>query len=464
MTPSSGTAPAWQELDSLLDGDVVLPGDDRYPSARKIWNARLDRRPAGIARCVNAGDVQAALDFARDAGLVVAVRGGGHDYSGHSTCEGGLVIDLAPLKEVSVDPEGRTVRVGPGATWADVDGATQEYGLATPGGTVSSVGVGGLTLGGGAGHLSRLHGLTIDNLLAAEVITPDRGPVRASEDENPDLFWALRGGGGNFGVVTAFEYRLHEVGPEVLAAQLIFPYGQATSVIRAWSTFMAGAPDALAGYAFIFRLPPDPAFPEEHHGRPVVDLVLVYAGDPAEGEALIRPLRAAGDPILDAVGAQSYVSVQQTFDAGVPAGLRWYSKAHDLAALHDEAIETMVHHCRDLPGTTSMVYLVGLGGALARVAPDATAFPHREALFNLHILPGWSDPGEDERIVEWARTFHGEMARWSTGGTYVNLLAGDEGGPGLAAWGDNYPRLRKIKARWDRQNLLRMNHNIPPAV
>lgn len=447
-----------------ISGHVLGPADAGYEDARRVWNGRFDRRPGAIARCADAADVKAAIAIARERDLLVAVRSGGHDYSGKSTCDGGLVIDLSDMNLITVDPAARRVHVGPGARWADVDRETQAHGLATTGGTVSSVGVAGFTLGGGTGHLVRKYGLALDNLLSVNAVTAGGDALRASERENTDLFWGLRGGSGNLGVVTSMELQLHHVGPEVLAGQIIHPLEDAADALRFYRSFMAAAPDDVQCYAFFIRIPPIPIFPERVHGRVVLDLVVTHAGDHARGERVLEPLRAFGRPVLDTVAPVSYVSLQQAFDAGMTAGNRWYSKAHYLAELSDPAIETIVSRVEDLPGELTMVYLEAEGGAIARVPPDATAFPHRDAAFALHIFPGWTKAADDAAMMEWARSFHGEMGVHATGGVYVNLLGGDEQDGARSAFRSNYARLAALKKKYDPGNLFRTNHNVPPSA
>jgi FAD/FMN-containing dehydrogenase len=367
------------------------------------------------------------------------------------------------MKDVSVDAETRRVRVGAGARWADVDQATQPHGLALCGGTVSTVGVAGFTLGGGFGHLTRKHGLAIDNLLSAEVVTSTGEIVRASESENADLFWALRGGRGNFGIVTRFEFEAHPVRSEVQAGQIIYPFDDVETVLEAYRDFAFGAPEELTCYAFIIRVPPIPEIPEEHHGKVAIDLVVVHVGDPAEGEELIAPLRSLGTPIFEHVGMQPFLEVQKTFDAGVPVGLRWYTRAHDFDELSDDALSVVAKHTRDMPGATTMVYFSPGGGALSRVASTATAFSSRRARYSLHILCGWSDECDDAENMRWVRAFHEDMTPHARGSVYVNLLGEDEQQRVPEAYGVNYTRLRRLKASWDPQNLFRRTHVIPPA-
>lgn len=451
------------DLSSRLSGELVRPGEDAYDGLRSGWNGRFDQRPGAIACCRNPVDVVEAVRAAADQDVRLAVRSGGHSYAGLSSLDGGLLIDLSGMDDVKVDPDERTARVGPGVRWGALDAATQAHGLATTGGTVSTVGISGYTLGGGTGYLARKHGLGLDNLIAAEVVTANGRRVRASESENADLFWALRGGGGNFGVVTSFDFRLHPVGPEVLAGQIVHRFEDAAKVLRFYRDFMGEAPDQLQVYAFLLRVPPVDPYPEEQWGEVALFLVLCYAGPLAEGEAEVKPLRDHGSPILELVGPQPYVDLQRAFDAGMPSGLRWYSKAHYLDGLSDEVIDGTLRRTEAMPGTASMVYFEREAGAIGRVAPDATAFPHRGAAYGLHIFPGWTDASEDAAHIEWARDLHADLAPFATGGAYQNLLNGDEADPARSAYGDNLERLSQIKAKWDPRNLFRVNHNVEPA-
>lgn len=452
-----------QTLRTRLPGRIIAPGDGEYDEARRVWNGRFDHRPGAIARCRDTSDVVAAVTLARERGLLVSVRSGGHDYGGHSTCEGGLVIDLSSMSGVTVDPASKTAWVQGGSRWRAFDEAAQAFGLATTGGTCSEVGVAGSTLGGGTGWLTRKHGLALDNLRSVEIVTATGDLLRASANEHDDLFWAVRGGSGNLGVVTAFEFTLHDVGPDVLAGQIIHPFAAARDVLRFWRSFVTDAPDELQCYAFFIRLPPLPAFPEALHNQVAIDLVVAYTGDVSDGERALAGLRTFGTASVDSVTRQSYIALQQAFDAGMPAGSRWYSKSHYLRELPDSAIDTILGYVEHLPGPYSIAYLDGPGGAAARVDPTATAFPHRAAPYTIHMFPGWADPADDERIMAWARAFHRDMARYATGGCYVNLLDGDETDAARMAYGANYRRLADSKRRYDPDNLFRMNINVVPA-
>jgi FAD/FMN-containing dehydrogenase len=452
-----------EKLARKLRGPVLRAEDVDYEEARRIWNGRFNQRPALIVRCSGPEDVVAAIEFAQEHDVPLAVKGGGHSYAGHGSCDDGLLIDLSPMHRVDVDGDSRTARVEAGATWGEFDAEAQRFGLATPGGSVSTIGVAGLTLGGGSGYGTRKHGLTIDNLISADVITADGRSVRASEDENPDLFWALRGGGGNFGVVTSFEFELHELGPQVLAGQIVHPFRDARAVLEFYREFMAGAPDEVDCYAFALRVPPLDVFPEEHHGQLALDLVFFYCADAAEGQEVARPLRDFGEPILSAIQRIPYTTFKSSFDDGLPRGGRYDTRAHYLKDLSDVSIYTMLNGVEGLAGAYTIVYFEPLGGAIGRVAPEATAFPHREAAYSFHILAGWTDPGEDDEIMAWARDFHRAMSPDSTGGVYVNLIGREEEDRVRAAYGDNYDRLVEIKNEWDPRNLFRINHNIEPA-
>lgn len=463
--PLNSIAPSDLNTDDLaaaLRGTVLTPRDDGYDAARRIWNGRFDHRPAAIVQCADGPDVVATVNFARERDLLLAVKGGGHSYAGKAGCDGCLLLDLSRMDGVRIETESRSATVQPAATWGEFDRRAQAHGLATPGGTVSTVGVAGLTLGGGSGYLTRKHGLTIDNLLAAEVVTADGRLLRASQEEHPDLFWALRGGGGNFGVVTSFEFRLHEVGPEVLAGQIMYPFSVAPDALRLYRDSIANAPNELTCYAFVLRVPPIPAFPEEFHGELAIDFVFCYAGDVFAGEEVIRPLLELGEPILAAVAPQPYTAVQQAFDEGLPAGQRYYSRAQDLAGLPDEAIETVVRCAEGMVGPYTVFYFCPDLGAASRIASSATAYPHPRSPLVLHVLAGWSEPADDREVMEWTRGFHDAMTPYATGDVYVNLLAEDEEERIPAAYGSNYERLVQLKQEWDPENFFRVNHNLQP--
>ncbi|MGH3650505.1 MAG: FAD-binding oxidoreductase, partial [Acidimicrobiia bacterium] len=449
------------ELISAIDGEVLEPDSAGYDEARALWNMRFDRRPDVIARCVTDGDVSTAVDFARDTGLLLSVKGGGHSYAANTVADGGLLIDLSPMKQVRVDPGSLSVLVQGGVTCAELDATTQQHGLATPTPTVSSVGVIGAGLGGGGGYLSRAYGLTIDNVTSAEMVTADGRRLRLSAAENDDLFWAIRGGGGNFGVVTSLDLRLHPVGPEVLSGQIIYPFDDAVEMFGFFREFMAEAPDQFQCYPFCFKVPPIDLFPPETHGMPVLDFV-VFHQDP-DAIDFVQPLRELGEPILDLVGPAPYVAAQTGFDANLPKGHRYLSKAHDLDELSDAAIETMVEFVPEMVGAFTAAYFDPSGGAVGRVDPSATPYRGRSTSYGFHIIAGWLEAGEDESVIGWASGFHEAMAAHATGGVYVNLIADDEPGRVPAAYGDNYQRLVDLKREWDPTNLFRHNYNLAPG-
>jgi FAD/FMN-containing dehydrogenase len=452
-----------EELAAAVTGQVLRAGDQGYDECRRVWNARFDRRPSVIVRCRETRDVMAAVSFARKHGLQLAVKGGGHSNAGHSTVEDGLLIDLSLMKGVSVDARARTAHVEPGVKWREFDSAAQQHALATTGGTVSSVGVAGFTLGGGSGYLVRKHGLAIDNLLSADVVTAKSKLVHASADDNPDLFWALRGGSGNFGIVTRFEFRLHEVGPQVLAGQIMHRFNGSGDLLRSYRDFMASAPEEVQCYAFFLRVPPVEVFPRELHGKVALDFVVFHAAAGPRAEAALEPLLDLGDPFFSVVAPQPYTTVQQTFDFGLPEAQLYASRGHYLARLSDEVIDTLTSHVAGMCGPFTAAYFEPLGGAFARVEPSATAFPHRDAAFNFHIQAGWTDPSQEDEVMGWTEGFHQAMARHATGGVYVNLLGHDEADRVSAAYGDNYARLAELKKKWDPDNLFRINPNIAPG-
>jgi FAD/FMN-containing dehydrogenase len=452
-----------EELKAGFQGEILLPSDGAYGSARKIWNAMIDKRPAVIARCATTSDVVRGVNFARDNGLALAVRGGGHNIAGHALCDDGLVLDLSQMKAATVDPAGRRVTIEGGATLADLDAATQAHGLATPVGINSTTGIGGLTLGGGFGWLSRKYGLTVDNLEAAEVVTAAGAVVRASAAERPDLFWALRGGGGNFGVVTRFTFRLHPVGPHVLSGLIVYPLAEAKAVLQQYRAFAAQAPEELAVWSVLRQAPPLPFLPARVHGTGIIALALLYAGDPRQGEPLIAPLRTFGTSLGEHVGVQPYVAWQQAFDPLLTAGARNYWKSHNFTTLQDGLFDVVAGYVEQLPSPQCEIFFGALGGATARPAPDSAAYAQRDAEFVMNFHGRWEDPADDPRCIAWAREFFQAAAPFASGGAYVNFLTADEGDRVRAAYGPNYARLAQVKRTYDPANLFRMNQNIPPA-
>jgi FAD/FMN-containing dehydrogenase len=449
---------------SRLRGHLILPDDAAYEQARKVWNGMIDKHPALIARCANVEDVIASVNFARDNDLLLSVRGGGHNVAGYAVCDDGLVIDLSDMQEVEVDPEARTVRAQGGTLWGKVDRATQAYGLATPGGEVSVTGIAGLTLGGGVGYLRRKYGLSCDNVLSMDVVTADGQLVRANADENPDLYWALRGGGGNFGVVTAFEYRLHPVGPEVVTVSPLYPLADARNVLKAWRDFAETAPDEATTAFAMWQVPAHPDIPAELSGTPICLFDGVYAGPLDAGEELFRPLRQLSTPILDLSARAPYVEVQSGFDSLFSDGDLYYWKSLYLDELSDEAMETIVSWGERRPNSQILVILRHLGGAISRVDDQATAYGNRGAQYMLSVDGAWTDPQETERNIAWIRAFWDEMQPFSNGGVYLNFPGFGEGGTILwkASHGANYERLVAVKAKYDPDNLFRVNQNIRP--
>jgi FAD/FMN-containing dehydrogenase len=457
-------AEALDELRGGLHGSLLMPGSEGYDQARTIWNAMIDRRPGLIVRCTDGADVARAVRFARAHDLIVAVRGGGHNIAGNAVCEGGLMIDLSPMKSVQVDPTARTARVGAGATLADLDREAQTHGLATPLGINSTTGVAGLTLGGGFGWLSRRLGLTIDNLLSGEVVTAGGDLIRVSAGEHPDLFWAIRGGGGNFGVVTSFEFRLHPVGPEVLSGMIVHPLAAARDVLRFYRDFLPTTPEELVCWFVLRQAPPLPFLPPEWHGREILALALCWSGDLSEGVKAAAPLRGFGRPLADVVAPHPYTAWQTVLDPLLAPGQRNYWKSHDFRELSDGLIDVLVDYAGKLPDPQSEIAFAQLGEAVSRVPAAATAYTHRDAQFVLNVHGRWGDPARDAACINWARELFRAAGPFATGGVYVNFLTQEEGDRIPAAYGGNYDRLVRLKSRYDPTNLFRVNQNIRPAA
>jgi FAD/FMN-containing dehydrogenase len=447
-----------------ISGGVLGADDSAYEDARKVWNATVDRRPALIARCLSDSDVQAAVRFAAAHRMLVSIRGGGHHIAGNAVADGGLMIDMSGMRAVVVDPERRTARVGAGALLADLDRASQAHGLAVPLGINSTTGVAGLTLGGGFGWLTRRLGMTIDNLLAAKIVTADGEVRRVSATTNPELFWAVRGGGGNFGVATSFEFQLHAVGPELHAGLVVYPFAQARQVLRAWRDFNAGAPDELSVWAVLRKAPPLPFLPASAHGTDVVVFPLVYSGAIADGQRAAAPVLAFGEPIASAIGPTPYAGFQTAFDPLLTPGGRNYWKSNNFSALTDEALDVVIASAGDLPGPECEIFLAQLGGAMARVAPQDTAFIGRDASYIMNVHGRWSDPRDDDKVRGWARRCFEAAAPHATGAGYVNFLTEDEAERVAVSYGANHARLQAAKRRYDPANLFRMNLNIAPET
>ena len=452
-----------EELKRGFKGEILLPSDGAYESARKIWNAMIDKRPAVIARCATTSDVVRGVNFARDNKLVLAVRGGGHNIAGSALCDDGIVIDLSQMKAAHVAPDARRVTIEAGATLADLDAATQAHGLATPVGINSTTGIAGLTLGGGFGWLSRKYGLTADNLESVEVVTAAGEVIRASVTELPDLFWALRGGGGNFGVVTRFEFRLHPVGPNLLSGLIVYPFADAKSVLRQYRDFALKAPDELTVWIVMRKAPPLPFLPAEVHGKEVVVFALLYAGDPAQGEAIIEPVRRFGTPVGAHVGVQPYTAWQQAFDPLLTPGARNYWKSHNFTKLDDGLFDVLIDFVHTMPSPLCEIFIASLGGATSQPRPDSSAYGQRDAQFAMNVHGRWESPADDQRGISWSRELFKAAAPFASGGVYVNFMAADEGDRVHAAYGGNYERLARVKQQYDPGNLFRTNQNITPA-
>jgi FAD/FMN-containing dehydrogenase len=446
-------------------GDVLQPSDPGYDDARAIWNGLIDRRPALIIQCTGPADVVDAVNFARENDLLVSIKGGGHNVAGNAVNDGGLVIDLSQMRGVRVDRATGTVRAEGGATWGDCDRETQLFGLAVPGGVVSTTGIAGLTLHGGVGHLRRKHGLSIDNLLSVDIVTADGQLRQASADENEDLFWAVRGAGSNFGVVTSFEFQAHPVGPMVTVAAVFYPLERGADILPAWRDFMAEAPDELSSLAFFWNVPPGEPFPPEHHGKPVLIIAGVYSGAVDDGQPIVQPLTDLADPLVDLSGPWPWLGLQSGFDALFPKGQLRYWKSRALAALSDEAIAEIADFAARRPTPLTDLVIWHHGGAMSRVGETETAYGGRAAPFLVTGEASWTDPAQTDEAIAWSRDVWDAMEPYSTGGVYLNFpgLGEEQEALARAGHGENYERLAELKAKYDHANLFRMNINIPPA-
>lgn len=454
---------AVEALRARLRGTVALNGDAGYDEARTVWNAMVDRKPGLVVRARGAGDVCAAVDFARENGLLLSVRSGGHQIAGHSVAEGAVLLDLSLMKSVRVDAAARTAWVEPGATLGDVDKETAANGLVLPTGINSTTGIAGLTLGGGFGWLTRKHGMTLDNLISADVVTADGRRLRASETENPDLFWAIRGGGGNFGVVTGFEFALHPMRGEILAGLIVHPFAEAPRLYRAYRDLAPRLPEELAVWTVCRKAPPLPFLPEAWHGREIFVFAVCHTGDPAEGEKALAEVRALGKPIADVVGPATFAGWQTAFDPLLAPGMRNYWKSHDFADLADDLIDTLSTALGDSPAPDCEIFIAQVGGAMARVAPGATAYPQRNAHYIMNVHTRWTDRAGDDACRAWARDVFARTAPFSMGTAYINFMPEDETDRVNGVYGGNLKRLQEIKARYDPGNLFRVNHNVAPA-
>ncbi len=464
-TAAQASTAVLDDLQSRLTGALVRPADTGYDEARAVYNGMIDRRPAAIARCESVADVVACVRCARDNGLDLAVRGGGHNAAGLGVWDGALVIDLSQLREVVVDTDAGTVQAGGGCTWHDVDAATFEHGVAVPSGFLSSTGVGGLTLGGGVGYLTRRFGLTVDNLLAAEVVLADGSVVTADAQQHPDLFWALRGGGGNFGVVTRFTFRAHPIGDHgtVVGGPVLYALEDAGDVLRWYRDLLPTLPEELSGWFALLTIPPAPPFPEELHGRKAAGIVWCYTGDPARADEVMAPVREFGSPLLVGLQPMPFPVLQSAFDPLYPAGLQWYWRADVYEQVTDEAVAIHERYGAQLPTGHSTMHLYPIDGAATRVAPDATAFPYRRGGWAGVIVGVDPDPANAPALTSWTKAYWEQLHPTSAGGAYVNFLQ-DEGADRVrASYGANFDRLRQVKRAYDPSNLFHVNQNVPPA-
>ena len=456
------TLKAREEIKGLIKGSIIVPDDLGYEEARQVWNAMIDRRPAVIVQCVQADDVPPVIRFARENGLQLSIRGAGHNIAGNALCDNGITIDFSRMKNVRVDAGKKRAYVEPGATLADLDAATQAHGLATPVGINSTTGIAGLTLGGGFGWLTRKYGMTIDNLVSVDLITAEGKKLYASESENADLFWAIRGGGGNFGVVTQFEFQLFPVGPEIVAGLIVFPFNQAKQILTKYREFVNTIPEELNVWVVLRKAPPLPFLPESVHGKEVVILPIFYSGAVAEAEKLIAPLRAFGTALGEHIGAQPYVQWQKAFDPLLTPGARNYWKSHNFTELADGALNAIIESAGKLPSPQCEIFMGLIAGAPNRVAPNAMAYGHRDAKFVLNVHGRWDEAKDDQKGIGWAREFFKASAPYASAGAYVNFMTEEEGDRVAAAYGSNYDRLVEIKKRYDPANVFHLNQNIKP--
>jgi len=454
---------AIEQLAQSFSGRILRDRDGGYDEARTIFNAMIERRPALIARCATTQDVVAAVNFARERDLLVSVKGGGHAPTGHAVCDGGLMIDLSLMKKVTVDPQARVATAEGGVTWGEFDAATQEHGLAVTGGRVPSTGIGGLTLGSGSGWLERKLGYAVDNMIGAEIVLASGEVVRASESKNPDLFWGLRGGGGNYGVVTEFQYRLHPIGPIVFGGMLVFPRPRAAEVLRAYRDFMDTAEDDIGGAVALVCAPPEEFVPEPMHGMPVVGVIVCYTGNPENGPSAIKPILDLG-PVMNMTQPMPYLEVQKLIEAANPPGMQQYWKAAMLPELPNEAIDAVTTAAAEPRSTMTAVIIMPLGGAVHRVSDDATAMGWRGAKWGIHVLGEWPDPSENEEQIAWVRNVDAAIQPWAQKGAYLNYLM-DEGEQRVKeSFGAHYKRMEELKNKYDPANFFRLNQNIKPTV
>jgi FAD/FMN-containing dehydrogenase len=458
------TGIAVNQLKTAFAGELLEPGDAQYDEMRRIFNGMIDRRPVVIARCTCTSDVVAAVNYGREHGLSIAVHGGGHGVAGHAVCEGGVMIDLRPMKGLEIDPQRRVARAQAGLNWGEFDAATQKHGLAVTGGRMTTTGIGGFTLGSGSGWLERKFGLAADNLLSAEVVLADGSVVTASEQANPDLFWGLRGGSGNFGVVTEFEFQLHPVGPVLFGGMVIYPGDCARDVLLSFRQFMADAPDEVGGAAALITAPPAPFVPEEARGKPALGIIACYVGEPEEGARALAPVRQFGRPVVDLMQPMPYTAIQQLIDPSAPSGLQNYWGGDFLSELSDDAIDVFCNAAADAPSPLSLILIIPGGGQIARVPDEAMALGERQSPWNTHLVAMWQDPADDERNIAWLRELQAACAPYTTGRAFLNFIGEDGGQLVRRALGDQkYERMRSVKERYDPENVFCLNQNVKPS-
>jgi FAD/FMN-containing dehydrogenase len=453
------------EFKANFKGPLLTSVDEEYDEVRKIWNGMHDKKPAFIARCLGVADVIAAVNFARENDVLISVRGGGHNVGGTASNDGGIMIDLSLMKGIRVDPENRTAHAQGGCTMADLDRETQVFGLVAPSGVVSTTGIAGLTLGGGIGWLRKKYGLSIDNLLSVDMVTADGKAIHANENQNADLFWAVRGGGGNFGIVTSFEFRLHPVGPMVTLCAPFYPAEEAKKILPVWKEFMDNSPDEVSSNGSFWTIPPVPDFPSELHGRRVFIPVTIHCGPVEEGQKVLEPLRNISTPLVDLSGTMPWTALQQMFDPFFPKAVQhYYFKSTYLDNLDDDAIDTIIHKASNPPQPMILIAIWHIGGAMSRIDDKATAFTGRKSNYLFSVDCIWDDPSADEEVISWARNFLKDMEPFSPGGLYVNFSGFGEEGEALvkSAYGDNYAKLVEIKHKYDPENFFRINQNIKP--
>lgn len=455
-----------EELQSTFRGRLIQPGDPDYDQERQVWNGYIDKHPALIAQCSGTADVIDAVKFARKNNIEVSVRGGGHNVAGCALCDDGMMIDLSKMRGIHVDASQKLARVQGGATWGDLDRETQVFGLAAPGGVVSTTGVAGLTLGGGLGYMRKKHGLSCDNLQSVEIVTAEGKLLTASQDENEDLFWALRGGGGNFGIVTSFVFHLHEVGPNVMMCAVMYPIERAENVLSTWKEFMIASPDEISAQLLFWTIPDIEAFPIEARGKQVVAITAMYVGDPDEGEKALQKLREIDTPLLDLSGKIPYTVANSMFDPFFPKNERYYYfKSQDLASLDKDTRAAIIEEAKNRPADSMLIAIWHYGGQMNRIGSSDTAFGSRDTTFLLSMDSIWDDPADSDKVISWSRNFLDKMKKYSGDGMYVNFSGFGEEGEDLvqAAYGKNYKRLVKIKTKYDPDNFFHHNQNIKPA-